>query len=378
MNISKARTSTSFMFLVSGISYSCWAPMIPYAKENLELSESQLGLILLAFGIGALGAMPLAGYAVNRFGSKTIASIAAPCLVAMLPLLAMAPSALSLVLLLFAFGSAEGMLNVSMNAQSVAVEVHAGRPILSGFHSLFSLGGLVGAGSMSLLLENGLSLVTSALFLLSFLVMIIAWHFRHLLPASADIRQEGSRGFSWPGGQVLFYGIMCFILFLAEGAMLDWGALFLTSVHNYDVSQAGIGYAVFSIAMAIGRFFGDSLIARFGSIFMVRVGGLIAAFGILLSVTSGNYLELLGFFLIGLGSANIVPIMFGSAGKLPETSASSALTVVITLGYSGMLLGPTFIGFVAELVSLSFSLGFVALLLVAVAFSARKIQPQTL
>ncbi len=145
--LSKARISTSFMFLLSGISYSCWAPMIPYVKENIELSESELGLILLAFGIGRWEACRWQATLWTALGAKPSQPLRPPCLIAMLPFLAMAPSGPILALLLFAFGSAEGMLNVSMNAQSVAVEVHTGRPILSGFHALFSVGGLLGAAA---------------------------------------------------------------------------------------------------------------------------------------------------------------------------------------------------------------------------------------
>lgn len=371
----KARFATSCMFFVCGLAYSSWAPMIPFAKANLELSEASLGMLLLLFGIGALISMPITGWAVHRFGSNRIASIATPCMIFLLPLLATAPSSLILGILLFAFGSLGGALNVSMNSHSVAVEVYTGRPIISRFHCLFSLGGLFGAGTMSLLLERGMSLFASTLCIITFMTCLAFWQFRHLLPPQADIKSENSDQFSFPQGRVLFYGALCFILFLAEGSMLDWGAVFLCSSHGYDHSLAGIGYAIFSVAMSIGRFTGDRMIMRFGKVFMVQAGGMLAAAGMLLAINcSWGNLELLGFFLIGLGAANIVPIMFGAAGRLPETSASVALTIVITMGYSGMLLGPAFIGWIAEVTSISIALGFVAFLLVGVGFSARYLK----
>ncbi|MBS0654195.1 MAG: MFS transporter [Verrucomicrobia bacterium] len=374
----RARVATSFIFLVSGLGYSSWAPMVPYAKANLELSEASLGLILLIFGIGGLVAMPMTGWAVHRFGSALITTLASLSMIVFIPLLAIAPTWEVLALLLFAFGVADGALNVSMNAQSVAVESHAGKPILSSFHCLFSLGGLLGAGIMSLLLKQEMTLFASALCLFLTMAAIVLCNCRNLLPARADIQTKESHTFSLPSGRVLFYGTVCFILFLAEGSMLDWGAVFLCSAHQYDPSIAGIGYATFSVAMAIGRLTGDRLISKFGRVMIVQSGGLFAASGLFLLVTCPTgYLELVGFFLIGLGASNIVPIIFGATGKLPNISPSVALTCVITMGYTGMLLGPAFIGWIAEVTTLSFALGCVATLLFAVGLTASKIRVQT-
>lgn len=371
---SRSRRATSFMFLVCGLAYSAWAPMVPYLKADLELSESILGIILLAFGIGALITMPASGWAVHRYGSRKVTSIAAPSMIGLLPFLATASSPLMLTLLLFLFGAAGGAFNVSVNSQAAAVQAQIGRPITSTFHCLFSLGGLLGAGSMTLLLMGGFTLTTSTLSLFFLMLGLSLWHCRSLLPKEADVKAADSPVFSLPNRQVLFFGIVCFILFLAEGSMLDWGAIFLRSAYEYDAAIAGLGYAIFSVAMAMGRFFGDKLIVRFGPIFMVRMGGILASTGIFLMVaTDVSPLELFGFFLIGLGASNIVPIVFSSAGNLPNISAGIALTMVITMGYTGMLLGPAFIGWVAELTTLSFALSGIAILLLGVGLSANKI-----
>lgn len=373
----KARLATSLIFLVSGLGYSSWAPMVPYAKEKLELGEGALGMILLVFGIGGLVSMPITGWAVHRFGSAKITVFSALSMIFLLPLLAMAPTWEILSLLLLAFGVADGALNVSMNAQSVTVENHFGKPILSSFHCLFSLGGLFGAGLMSLLLKQGMTLLASTCCLFLIMGAILLWQARHLLPSQYDTRVKNSKTLARPSGRVLFYGALCFILFLAEGSMLDWGAVFLHSNHGYDPAIAGIGYAIFSIAMAIGRFSGDRLISKYGKTLIVQWGGLLAAAGLfLLVICPTSYLELLGFFLIGLGASNIVPIMFGAAGNLSSMSASVALTIVITMGYTGMLLGPAFIGWIAELSTLSFALGSVAFLLVGVGLTATKIKQE--
>jgi predicted MFS family arabinose efflux permease len=375
--VAKARVATSFIFLIAGLAFSSWAPMIPYIKDNLGLSEASLGVILLFCGFGGIASMPLTGWAINRFGSAKIVTLSTPFIIMLLPLLAISPSSQILALLLFAFGAAIGSLDVAMNSQSVAVEVHTGKPILSSFHCLFSLGGLFGAGIMSFLLKLGMTLLSSALCLSSIMSAILIWQGIKLLPSKADIRTENSNSnkFVLPNGQVLFYGALCFILFLAEGSMLDWGAVFLWSSHGYDVSLAGIGYAIFSIAMAIGRFMGDRLITRFGQVPMVRFGALLASTGVLLLVSCHTcYLELVGFFLIGLGAANIVPILFSVTGKLPNISTGVALTIVMTIGYTGMILGPAFIGFIAEFTTLSFALGCVAAMLLGVGLTASKIK----
>ncbi len=377
IQLNKARIATSFMFLVCGLAYSSWAPMVPYAKARLELGEAALGIILLAFGIGALIAMPITGWTVHRFGSRKIAIIASLCMVVLLPLLAIAPSSLWLTVILFVFGSAGGALNVSMNSQASAVETHIGKPVISGFHCLFSLGGLLGAGIMSLLLERGFSLSFSILCLVAAMALLILFNCRQLLPSQMDIRAVSKEKFSMPPGRVFLYGAICFILFLAEGSMLDWGAILLRSNHGYDVSMAGIGYAIFSVAMAIGRFSGNRLIMLFGSVSLVRAGGFLAAAGFFLSVYGGfPYSELIGFLMIGFGAANIVPIMFGAAGRVTDISASFALTIVITMGYTGMLLGPAFIGLLAEATTLPIALGSIAVLLVGVAFCASKVSTQ--
>jgi MFS family permease len=159
--------------------------------------------------------------------------------------------------------------------------------------------------------------------------------------------------------------------------MLDLGAVSLRTIQGYEASMAGIGYAIFSVAMSIGRFSGNALITRFGAVLIMRVGALLSATGLFLAVNAHWYhLELLGFLLIGFGAANIVPIMFGAAGKLTDISASLALTIVITMGYTGMLLGPAFIGFVAEATTLSFALGGIAFLLFGVALSAAAVAPK--
>jgi fucose permease len=376
--LKKARIATRLIFLFSGIGVASWAPMVPFAKSRLDLNEADLGLVLLAFGVGALLTMPLTGWLVHRFGSRIVTFIAGFILICVLPFLTIASSVLLLSLSLFLFGAVEGALNVAMNAHAVLVEKHSQRPLMSGFHCLFSAGGLVGAVILSVLLEANYTLFACGIAVTAILAIILFTQCQNLLSSIEKSHGvESSTKFVLPQGRVLLLGALCFILFLTEGSMLDWSAVFLRSSLDYDAATAGIGFAVFSIAMAIGRFFGDRLIGYFGPILTVQMGSLICAAGLLLAVNfHWAHAELLGFALIGLGASNIVPVLFSAAGSLPGTSASYGLTVVTTFGYAGLLLGPAVIGFVAQATTLSIALTSVAVLLVAVGFSARSTQPE--
>jgi fucose permease len=375
--LKKARIATRLIFLFSGMAIASWAPMIPFAKSRLDLNEADLGLVLLAFGVGALLTMPLTGWLVHRLGSRIVTFIAGLILLCILPFLTIASSVLLLSLSLFLFGAVEGALNVAMNAHAVLVERHSKRPLMSGFHCLFSTGGLVGAAILSALLEADYSLFTCGIIVTAILALFLFTQCQHLLISIEKSNAVESTKFVLPQGRVLLLGALCFILFLTEGSMLDWSAVFLRSTLDYEAALAGIGFAVFSIAMAIGRFFGDRLIGYFGPILTVQMGSIICAAGLLLAVNfHWAHAELLGFALIGLGASNIVPVLFSAAGSLPGTSASYGLTIVTTFGYAGLLLGPAFIGFIAQATTLSIALTSVVFLLIAVGLSARSTQPE--
>ncbi|CAM5565254.1 hypothetical protein [Rhodanobacter lindaniclasticus] len=179
-----------------------------------------------------------------------------------------------------------------------------------------------------------------------------------------------------PRGIVLVLGLLCFISFLAEGAMLDWSAVFLREFRGFDVATAGIGYAGFSVAMALVRLAGDRIVTRLGPVLTVRLGACVAAGGFLLAaLVAWPPAALIGFALIGLGAANIVPVMFGAAGRLLGASPGISIATVTTLGYAGLLSGPALIGFLAQASSLPVALAAVAGLLLLTAASARLVRP---
>jgi predicted MFS family arabinose efflux permease len=371
--LASAIRATRLVFLVSGIGMAAWAPMVPYAKARLGLDEAGLGMLLLAFGGGSMLSMPLVGWLTHRFGSRRVIGTGGLLLCLALPLLALAPGVATLALALLYFGAALGAVDVAMNAHAVEVERRDGRPLMSGFHGLFSIGGLGGAVGMSLLLALGMPLTAAAVAMAALLAVVLVTQWPRLIE---HVDAAGVRAaFGMPRGIVLALGLLCFISFLAEGSMLDWSAVFLRDFRGFSVASAGIGYAAFSVAMAVGRLGGDRIVARFGPVMTVRLGACTAAAGFLLaSMLAWPPAAPIGFVLVGLGAANIVPVMFGAAGRLPGSSPGIAIATVTALGYAGLLSGPALIGFLAQASSLPMALAAVAGLLLLTAASARLVR----
>jgi len=366
-----AQMATRIAFLVAGLGMAAWAPLVPFAKIRIALSDGTLGLLLLCLGGGSLLAMPITGFLTSRFGCRKVILAAGVMICLALPLLATASSVPTMALSLLLFGAAMGIIDVGMNVQAVIVERESGKAMMSGFHGFFSIGGIAGAGSVTGLLWLGLSPLEAMLLLVVLLVLLLLAAQKNLVPGSENNGDDVPL-FVVPRGKVIFLGILCFIMFLAEGAMLDWSALFLSSQRGVSATQAGLGFAIFSVAMAIGRLTGDKIVAALGRLPVMTGGSLCAACGLLLAISLDNaYLSMLGFMLVGLGASNVVPLLFSAAGSQKSMSASMAIAAMTTIGYAGILAGPALIGFVAQWTSLSIALGCIAALLLLVSVSAR-------
>ena len=262
-------------------------------------------------------------------------------------------------------------MDVAINIQAIIVERASGRSMMSGFHGLFSLGGIAGAGGMAALLSAGASPLAAVLCVSLGIAAALAVSAGHLLPYGA--RKEGP-AFAMPRGIVLLIGALAFVLFLAEGAVLDWSAVFLTSVRDVAASYAGFGYAAFAATMTVGRLAGDRIVDRLGRQRVVLIGGLCAAFGFVVSVAVPSWeAALLGYALVGVGCANIVPVLFSAVGRQSVMPENVAVPAITTLGYAGILAGPAGIGFIAHLTSLPTAFLILAAMLVAVALSSRRL-----
>ena len=378
----RARLATQLIFLVCGLGMASWAPMIPYAKDRLALNDASLGLLLLLLGAGAMLMMPTSGWLVSRFGSRIIMAFAALIMACTLPLLLLLPSTVAMTITLFLFGSAIGAIDVAMNAHGIQVQNLYSRPIMSSLHGLFSVGGLFGSLGLGFLIKLGLNPIYAISSITILMILITLTQYKYLFPADVE-RQimarfattdekpvAGKQPLTWLHSSVLFLGLMCFAVFLAEGAILDWSAIFLRDVKGIDIALAGTGYAAFSVAMATMRLVGDKLVARLNGKTVVVGGSLLGVIGLLLAILSPwVWGGLAGFVLLGLGAANIVPVFFSAAGRLPGITPTVSIPAITTIGYTGLLAGPALLGFIAHHFSLSMALYFVALLLLMVALS---------
>src|SRR5690606_12189953 len=307
-----------------------------------------------------------------RFGSRRVMLLGGVSLSLILPVLLLLNNPIAMGVALFLFGASIGAIDIAMNEQAIRVQRLYGRHIMSSFHGFFSVGGLFGALGLGALIKVGLSPLTAAVSISCLLLAIVLTQYKHLLPFEAKDKQTGSRQFRWPKSSVLYLGMMCFIVFLAEGAMLDWSAVFLQFNRNCDLAWSATGYVAFSVARAVMRLTGDRLMNKFSPQQMVIYGSLVAAAGLLLAVgLPWRGAAIGGFILVGLGCANIVPVFFSAAGNMPHTPVHIALPTITTIGYAGQLAGPALLGIIAHALSLPFALAFVAGLLFIVAVSYR-------
>jgi MFS family permease len=364
--------STRIAFFIAGLGIAAWAPLVPYAKARAGLDEGTLGLLLLCLGVGSILAMPMAGLLSTRFGCRRVATGGTLLICAALPLLATVSSVPALIATLFMFGAGLGTVDSTVNLQAVIVERASGKHMMSGFHGMFSLGGIVGAAGVSALLGLGLSPLSAMLVVIVVLVLALLKAAPHLLPYGSE---SSGPAFAVPHGIVLFIGGMCFIVFLAEGAALDWSAVFLTQERGIDTAYAGLGYAAFALTMTVGRLTGDRIVRRLGSTRVIVFGGLTAAVGLALATFAPAWeAALVGYALLGAGCSNIVPVLYTAVGKQTVMPEHIAVPAITTLGYAGILAGPAVIGFIAHGSSLSFAFGLMALLLVAVAIGGKVLK----
>jgi hypothetical protein len=369
----RARIAVSISFVVCGAGTGLWAVHIPIVTQRLSLDPSVLGLALLTMAIGAVITMPLTGAAIARFSSRpptAFLGIAYPILA---PIAILSGSTPFLFISLFFFGAAMGALDVAMNTQASEVEMARGRPTMSSFHGFYSVGALGGSIIGGVLIGFGLAdgsagaVVSVVLLALGIYAAFNLWH-------SEPPPVKGPR-FSLPSLAVLGVGIVCFLAFAAEGAVTDWSALYLSSVKNWSLAASASGYSAFSVAMVVCRLTGDLVVARLGAFVTIVGGGLLTAAGMIIAVLSPwPVLSAVGFAIVGIGAANLVPVAFSAAARTPGVPPSMGVAAVTTLGYSGFLVFPPVIGFIAQGYGLSAALGVVALMGVAIAALAPTVR----
>lgn len=369
----RARLAIGLAFLANGAVFGSWAPQIPLVQERLGLGPAVLGAALLAMAVGALCSMIWAGTAIARFGSAPVTRLTGIAMCLALPIVALAPNLAGLVAALTVLGAANGMMDVAMNAHAVAVETRLQRPIMSSLHGLFSLGGLAGAALGAVALTY-LSPEVHVLIAGPALAVLVLLASHYLLPGHVDVADAGPH-FVRPSRSALTFGLLAFLVLMSEGAALDWSAAWLRLELGVDPAHAGLAFAAFAGCMAAGRFAGDFLRRRVGAVALVRGSALTAAAGFALAVVIATpSAAILGFACAGLGIANTVPVLFGAAGRLPDTAPGAGIAATAGIGYLGLLAGPPLIGLFAELTSLGTALGLLVLACGLVALRASLVR----
>jgi MFS family permease len=372
-SIDAARWAISTVFLLNGAGIGLWAAHVPTVQARMGIDTGMLSMVLLTVAAGALLAMPLMGGLTGRWGTRRMVLLSGFAFATMTPLIMGAPSLPLLFIAAFLFGVSNGALDVAMNANASEVETARGLPTMSSFHGFFSLGGLFGAGIGGLLVGQGLGHGQGALMVGVVTAVVLALSAPRVMGFAAT-HGAGSH-FSLPRGAALGLGLLALLCFAVEGALVDWSALLMQERTGATPASAALGFSAFSIAMAACRFAGDRLIVRFGALRIMVVGGLAMFAGLALAVASTHFvLSAVGFALVGLGAANVVPLLFGAAARIPGMSAGNGVAAVATLGYGGLLLAPPVLGWVAMHSSIMVALGGLSLSGLVIALSARIIR----
>ncbi|HXA52137.1 MAG TPA: MFS transporter [Candidatus Acidoferrum sp.] len=349
-------------FLVHGLIVSTWVSRIAGMKGALHLGDGTLGLSLLGAAIGSVTAIPISGALVTRYGSRRIALGTAVGFCLSLVPLALSNSLAILVPALVFYGMMAGANDVAMNALAVGTERLLGTPTISRFHAMFSLGGILGASVGAAAAARGVSLTAQLLAGAAVTLIIVAVVSRLVVETRTETTHAHARLRRVPLALVALSAIG-FCIFLSEGAIADWTAVYLKQVLHAGAGMVPVGYAVFSATMALFRFIGDAITLRIGRAWTIRAGGSIAALGLAVVVAAHTpYAALAGFALAGAGFSSIIPLVFAAGGRIPGVGEGAGVATVSGLGYLGFLVGPPAIGFISEASSLRAGLGLLVVL----------------
>jgi hypothetical protein len=375
VSLSPARWAISTVFLLNGAGIGLWAAHVPVVQARTGIDTAMLSMVLLTIAAGALLAMPLMGGFTARWGTRRMVLVSGFAFAALLCVVMGVTDLRLLFLVAFAFGVSNGALDVAMNANASEVETARGLPTMSSFHGFFSLGGLLGAALGGVFIGQGWGDGQGALAMGIATALVLAATAPRVMAFSPS--HEAGSHFQLPRGPALSLGLLALLCFAVEGALVDWSALLMQERTATPPATAALAYSAFSIAMAACRFAGDRLILRFGAMRVMVLGGLAMFAGLATAVLSTHFvLSSAGFALIGIGAANVVPLLFGAASRIPGMSAGAGVAAVATLGYGGLLLAPPVLGYIAAQASIMVALGALSLSGLVIALSAGIIKRQ--
>jgi predicted MFS family arabinose efflux permease len=387
----RARWATRGQFAALGVLSGAWGAHIPSVKAAYVLHDGQVALVLLAGALGAVLSLLWAGRTVARLGVRSSCALAGCGLASLLGLALYWPSLWLLLPAMVLFGALGSIFDVAINAEGTTLESLGGRAVMSQLHGMFSLGGMAGAALGAALLRAGMAPALQLALLGLTVASSVLLNLRGMLPASAHHQADAPpalldtplgtlaepparRRSPWPHGALLFIGLLIFCGMTAEGVMYDWSVLYLKDALHQPQDRAALAYAVFSAAMAATRFAGDALRERWPQTQLLRGGALLAGSAMLLVLLVAQPLvALLGFVLVGMGLALVVPMLYNAATHVPGTQRASAIAAVSSIGYAGFLLGPPLIGGIAHALNLTAAMGVVVLACAALAWGTGRV-----
>ncbi|WP_111672310.1 MFS transporter [Algoriphagus litoralis] len=359
--LSKRRTALGAMFFFVGLCFATWAARIPDIQSRFDLSEGELGTLLLFLPIGSLLGLPLAGWAVHHYGSRRVIMIGGICYALTLPLIGLSPSILILIPVLITYGLLGNVMNISLNTQALDLEDQMGKSILASFHGLWSMAGFVGAGLGAGMIFLDFSPELHFAIVMGIALTIILSSHRFIIKEQ-KVSEGGGLVLKRPDALLLRIGMIAFLGMMCEGCMFDWSGVYFKKVVMADPSLIALGYVAFMGSMASGRFITDKIAARYTKVAVIQISGILIFSGLALSVAFPSIVTAtIGFLLVGFGIASIIPLSYSIAGRSKLYSPSVALALVSTISFFGFLLGPPLIGFIAELFDLKTSFALIAI-----------------
>jgi len=375
-----ARWAVITMFVINGWCNANWVARIPDAKAKLGLSEGTLGIALFSAAAGALIAQVLSGWLISKYGSRRVTIGFAFFVCVAVALLGNSWSLATMMIGLALHGAGVGGMDVAMNVQATKVEQGYGRPIMTSFHGVWSVGSLVGAALGGFIAGIPLS-INLHLVLVGLCAAVVIWiASRALINDDQTEHEKSGASFAIPKGALIGMGIMAFCVLCTEGAVSDWSTLYMRDTLGQAPQLATMAFSLFSGTMAIGRFIGDGLALRFGQLRTLIGSGVLVVVGIVLAlVTSNAIATIVGFMLIGAGVACVFPLILSIASRVPGISPGLAISAMATSGYTGFLVGPPVIGLLADALTLRWALSVIALfglLVIVISWRSAKSIPQ--
>ena len=366
VNAVHARYAVSLLFFLCGVVFTSWASRIPEFKEQFHLNEAELGGVLFMLPMGSLIALPFAGWAVDRVGSRLMGPLSLVLYAVALYALSLSPTVFTLSAALFAFGFIGNTVNIAINTHGLDVQHLMNKPILASFHALWSVGALCGALLGGWTLRNNYSTGAHYLMVLIPLTLLSVASYFFMLRID-DEQHESKKLFALPDKALMLIGVICLCSTLCEGAMADWSALYYQSVLENVTVKSTTGFTAYAFTMSIGRFTGDKLIHWMGYRKVLMMDALLIAGGMGLALASSlPVLVIIGFALVGYGVSTVIPIAYMVAGRSKTMRPSVALAAVSTVGFTGFLIGPPVIGFIAHEIGLRSALALVVVLAIGV------------